>query len=99
MRANRGNREKNKENWAFLGFIMGEKQKTIGGKTCPQARGKQRKHKKTKKNIKKRLIYFFNCDILLLVKGTETHESNENKAFRKIDKAPRTNRNESQAET
>lgn len=61
----------------------------------PASPRKTTKTKKNNENEKKCLIYFFNCDILLLVKGTETHESNENKAFRKIDKAPRTNRNES----
>lgn len=69
--------QKRKKTGFFLCFYDGKNEKSKGGKTCPQARGKQRKHKKTQKNIKKRLIYFFNCDILLLVKGTETHKSNE----------------------
>ena len=64
-----------------------------------QARGKSTKTKKNSENIKKRLTCFFDCDKLYIVKGNESHENKRNQAIREIDQAPRTNRNESPAET
>lgn len=78
--------QKRKKTGFFCIFTMGENEKSKGGKTCPQARGNQRKHKKTKKNIKKRLIYFFNCDILLLVKGTNRTKATKIKRFARLTK-------------
>ena len=99
MGGNGGNRAKTKEKGLFLYFYNGKNEKSKGGKTRPQARGKQRKHKKTKKNIKKRLIYFFNCDILYIVKGNESHEKHKGQAIREIDKSPAHESHETHAET
>jgi hypothetical protein len=85
--------QKRKKTGFFVFFAMGKTKKQKGEKLSATPH-EINENKKNNENEKKCLIYFFNCDILLLVKGTETHESNENKAFRKIDKAPRTNRTE-----
>lgn len=99
MGGNGGKRAKTKENGLFLCFYDGGNEKSKGGKTWGKPARNQRKHKKTKKNIKKRLTCFFDCDKLYIVKGNESHEKHKGQAFRNLDQAPRTNRNESPAET
>ena len=83
---------KNERKRAFFVLLRWGKQKKQRGENFPQARTKSTETKKNNENEKKYLIYFFNCDILLIVKETETQKNKENKAFRNLDKVPRTNR-------
>lgn len=73
--------QKSRKRGFFCIFTMGKTKKAKGEKLSASPR-KTTKTKINSENIKKRLTYFFNCDILYIVKGNESHEKHKGQAIR-----------------